>query len=221
MSNANDAGPNRPPRGEPPRCPPCSLYYYPADCSQAAQKFLSLKRTAAVSPDQPQRLDILRLPDGSWAQCTIKVRGNLNPNLVLQIRTTMMQLHAFWTGIQRRCWRDTSFQRKDAELQGRRERFHRFALLPASLRLCAFALNLRSNNRYLPQVSFCHFPSKSVSIRVYPWLIPYLVAAQSRQVHQCSSVVYALELCHWGFLGHWRLVIGPAKEGCKFIPGNP
>ena len=131
-----------------------------------------MKQTAAVSPDQPQRLDILRLPDGSWAQCTIKVRGNLNPNLVLQIRTTMMQLHAFWTGIQRRCWRDTSFQRKDAELQGRRERFHRFALLPASLRLRAFALNLLSSTRLSSLGIILSFPSESVSIRVHPWLIP-------------------------------------------------
>jgi len=79
----------------------------------------------------------------------------------------MMQLHAFWTRIQRRCWRDTSVQRKDAEAQRRREGFHRFALLPAPLRLCAFALNLLSNTRLSSSGIILSF---SVQIRVHPCL---------------------------------------------------
>ena len=60
------------------------------------------------------------------------------------------------------CRRDTSFQRKDAEPQRRRERFHRFALLPASLRLRAFALNSLSNTGLSCSFSF--------RIRVHPCL---------------------------------------------------
>jgi hypothetical protein len=60
------------------------------------------------------------------------------------------------------CCRDTSFQRKDAEPQRRRERFHGFALLPASLRLRAFALNLLSNTGLSDSFSF--------QIRVHPCL---------------------------------------------------